>query len=212
MNIFRYWNRHHKRINIICFNLSYKKITTQCISRRQFSEKYNTSLKDRPSQQGEHIYIGSLSSQLKKAKILSLTSSAFGISLLPLISDTVNSSSILAKIIVFGTTSFFIFVTPLLSIYLTKRYVNNIYYDKEKEILTLEQYNFFMMKKCEKIKLSDLYVPELPGLFSTIKNKKTNNAYFIELEQIKNITVLEKIYGFDKPFHIEKFKKNNAQK
>jgi transmembrane protein 70 len=199
-----------KKINYItCNNSIQKLLNTDCNENHDkiYSEEHKKYLLEQDKYNGKLIYIGSLTKPLKKAKILSLTSSMFGIGLMPFITDTLSSSSILAQIFVFGSTSFFIFVTPIISVFLTKRYINRIYYNEQEQSLNCVFFNFFLIEYCKIIKLRDLYIPELPGPFSTVKSKSNQKSYFIEIDKISDIEVIEKITGYDKPFNLDKFKK-----
>ena len=170
------------------------------------SKKITKFISEEKLHGGKLVYVGSLTRQLKSAKFISLSSSALGIMLMPFLVETLNTSGLFAKLFVLGTSSFFIFLTPMFSIILTKRYVSRIYYNNEENKIVLIMFNFFMIEYKVELTVNDLYVPEITGPFSTIKIKKNNQPLFIELNQIDDINLVEKISGFDKPFNINKYK------
>lgn len=169
-------------------------------------EKY---LNEEQKHNGKLIYAGSLTNQLKRAKILSLSSSLLGIMLLPFMSNTLSASGLFAKLFVFGTTGFFIFVTPLFSQFLSKRYVIRMYYNYEEKKFTAILFSFFMYEYKLEFKLDDVYVPDVPGPFSTIKLKKSNRSLFVDLFQFEDVGLAEKIYGYDKPMDYKKYEQKD---
>lgn len=154
---------------------------------------------------GKLIYVGGLTSQLKFAKRISLSSSGLGIALLPFLTETLSASGIFAKIFVFGTSGFFIFVTPIFSQFLGRRYVSRLFYNYEEKKFTAILLSFFIREYKLEFSLDDVNVPDLPGLFTTIEIKSTKRGLFIDLDQIEDLELTKRIYGFDKPFDIEKF-------
>ena len=123
---------------------------------------------------GKLIYVGSLTSQLKTAKLLSLSSSFLGLALLPFINDTLSSSGLFAKLFVFGTSGFFIFVTPLFSQFLGSRYVSRLFYNYDEKKFTAILFSFFMHEYKLEFELNDVYVPDMPGPFSTVQLRTSN--------------------------------------
>ena len=161
---------------------------------------------------GKLIYVGKLTSQLKRAKLVSLTSSVLGVLLLPFLQTNVNNSSMFAQVFVYGTMSFFVFVTPLFGIYMSRRYVSRIYYNYETRTCRAVLINFFMREYTLEFAIDDLYVPELPGAFTTAKLKSSQRNLFIDLEDINDIDLVQKIYGYDKPIDIQKYyRKSNGR-
>jgi transmembrane protein 70 len=158
---------------------------------------------------GKLVYVGGLTSQLKFAKALSLSSSFFGIALLPFLTDTLSASGLFAKIFVFGTSGFFIFVTPLFSQFLGRRYVSRLFYNYEEKRFTAILLSFFMREYKLEFKLEDVFVPDMPGPFTTVELKASKRGLFIDLNQIDDLELTKKIYGFDKPIDFERFNRKN---
>ena len=144
--------------------------------------------------------------QLKSAKILSLSSSVLGLGLLPFLAETLSASSMFAKAFVLGTSAFFIFLTPIFSQLLTRRYVSRLYYNYEEEKFTAILFNFFLFEYKLEFTMKDVYVPDIPGMFSTVKIKNKDRNLFIELNQIIDASLTQKIYGYDKPLDWSKYK------
>lgn len=155
---------------------------------------------------GKLVYVGSLTHQLKAAKILSLSSSLLGILMLPFLTNTLASSALFAKIFVFGTSGFFILVTPILSQVLTRKYVSRMYYNYEEKKFTAILFNFWLFEYKLEFDLNDAFMPEIPGLFTTLKLKSNGRNLFVDLNQISDLSLTEKILGYDKDFNIEKYK------
>lgn len=155
---------------------------------------------------GKLVYVGSLTRQLKSAKIISLSSSILGLATLPLLVDNLSTSGLAAQIMVYGTASFFIFVTPLISVLFTKRYVSRMYYNYDEQVFKAVLFNFFLLEYSIDIKLKDLYVPEMPGAFSTLKTKSTNKSLFVNLDHVTDVQLVEKILGYDQPFDVNNLK------
>ena len=143
----------------------------------QVSEpKLKQYIKEETKYNGKLIYVGGLTRQLKSAKILSLTSSAMGIMLFPFLTDSLSASGAFAKLMVFGTTGFFIFVTPLLSLCLSRRYVSRLFYNYEEKKFTAILVSFLMYEYKLEFTIDDVYVPDIPGkCIKNIINKKINS-------------------------------------
>lgn len=167
--------------------------------------KLKKYLEEEKKYDGKLIYVGQLTRQLKSAKFLSLSSSLLGIMLMPFLTDSLSTSSIFAQLFVFGTTGFFIFVTPMFSQFLGRRYVSRLYYNYEEKKFKAVLFSFFMFEYKLEFSLSDVVVPDMPGPFSTVKVKPQNRSLFIDLHQITDVELAQKIYGYDKPFDIKKY-------
>jgi hypothetical protein len=166
--------------------------------------KLDSYLKDEQKYNAKLVYVGQLTKQLKTAKTISITSSVVGICLLPSMSQTLASSGFFAKAFVLGTTGFFIFVTPLLLQFITRRYVIRMYYNKQENKCTLILFNFFLREYALECSLDDIFTPDIPGPFQTVSLRSNNRKLFIHHEEIPDFEIRKKIYGFDKPLDFEK--------
>ena len=129
-----------------------------------------------------------------------------GIGLLPFLTNTLSASTFFAQAFVYGTTGFFIFATPLLSQYLTRRYVSRMYYNYEEEKFKAILFNFFLFEYSLEFHIKEVYMPDIPGVFSTLKLKNNNGrSIFVDMNQIEDVKLVEKIMGYDKPFDIRKY-------
>lgn len=158
---------------------------------------------------GKLVYVGHLTRQLYTAKTLSLSSSLLGLMMLPFLSKTLSTSSFFSQLFVYGTTSFFIFVTPIFAQFMCRRYVNRMYYNYEEKKFKAILFSFFMFEYKLEFSLSDVYVPDLPGPFTTVKLKSSKRNLFIDLNTINDVTLVQKIYGYDKPFDVKKYTDKN---
>lgn len=168
-------------------------------------KKIKKYLEEEKKFNGKLVYVGQLTTQLFRAKTLSLSSSVLGIALLPFLNTTLTNSSIFSQAFVYGTTGFFIFVTPIFAQYLTRRYVSRIYYNYEEKKFTAVMLSFFMTEYKIEFGLEEICVPDLPGVFATCMLKSTNRSLFIDLNTVIDADLVQKIYGYDKPFDIKKY-------
>lgn len=176
---------------------------------RQFGtiidNKRYLATKNDDKQHGQLIYTGLLTSSLKRAKFLSLSSSVFGLAILPSLYNSIKSSSLMLKIMSFSMASIFIFITPILFQYVARKYVTKMYYDYETKQFTAYLFNFFLMPYKIHFNLNDVFIPQTPlGPFTTMKIKSKNRPLFINLESIQDKELLYKMYGYDKPLEQEK--------
>ena len=162
-------------------------------------------LQDEKKYDGKLIYVGGLTSQLKGAKILSLTSSLMGIFLLPFLVNTLSASTLFAQIFVFGSTGFFIFATPILSQILTRRYVSRMYYNYEEKKFKAILFNFLLIQYKLEFTMDDVFMPDMPGIFTTLRVKSSKRNLFVDLNQINDLKITEALLGYDKPFDIKKY-------
>jgi len=54
-------------------------------------------------------------------------------------------------------------------------------------------------------------MPDMPGIFTTVKVKSNNRNLFVDLNQITDLTITEKILGYDREFDIKKYDKKNKE-
>ncbi|KAK0397098.1 hypothetical protein QR680_001981 [Steinernema hermaphroditum] len=82
---------------------------------------------------------------IKIAKVLSLSSSALA-----------ERPSVMLFAVVANSFLGFLSLTPFLLQFLVKRYVLNIYYNRDTKVFTTVHLNFFMQKKCLQFKAADV--------------------------------------------------------
>lgn len=154
---------------------------------------------------GKLVYVGRLTSQLYRAKTLSLSSSVLGLLLLPFLNNTLSTSSLFSQAFVYGTTGFFIFVTPMFAQFLSRRYVSRLYYNYDEKKFKAVLFSFFMFEYKIEFGLDDVHVPELPGVFTTLQLKSSKRNLFVDLNTFSDVELVQKIYGYDKPFDAKKY-------
>ncbi|CAG9094307.1 unnamed protein product [Plutella xylostella] len=146
----------------------------------------------------ERVYYGILTPQIKGVKVFSLSSSVLGLFAQPIIlreaSNIGSTSLIVAMCTVVG---FFTFVTPLMLHFITKKYVTEIHYDPDTSIYKATTISFFLIPKQLSFKTDDVEVPDVPGMFTTMKAKGV--PLFIEARHFNNPLHYAKIMGYDKP-------------
>lgn len=168
-------------------------------------KKVQKFLDDEKKYNGKLVYVGRLTSQLFTAKTLSLSSSLLGLGLLPFLGQTLASSSLFSQVFVYGTTCFFIFVTPMFAQFLTRRYVSRLYYNYDEKRFKAVMLSFLMTEYKYEFALDDVHVPDLPGVFTTVQVKSSKRNLFVDLNTIADVGLVQKIYGYDKPFDIKKY-------
>jgi transmembrane protein 70 len=160
---------------------------------------------------GKLVYTSKLRNHLFRAKVLSLSSSVLGIGMLPFLALSLKEASLLANILVFSTTSFFIFATPLLFQYVTRRHVNRLHYNYETDTYTAFLFNFILQEYKIQFKTTDIQVPDMPGMFTSFHLTNLKRSIFIDYDQVTDKSIVARILGFDKPFDYNKYDKKNKQ-
>ena len=80
-----------------------------------------------------------------------------------------------------------------------------MYYSAEEQKFKAILFNFFLREYVLEFELSDVYMPDIPGAFSTLKLRSSGRSLFVDLNQIEDVKLVEKILGYDKPFDIRKY-------
>ncbi|TMS36685.1 hypothetical protein L596_003787 [Steinernema carpocapsae] len=98
---------------------------------------------------------------IKIAKILSLSSSCLGIGMVPVLTSYMWSAaaerpSIMLFAVFANSFLGFLSLTPFLLQFLVKRYVLNIYYNRDTGVFTTMHLNFFMQKRILQFKAEDV--------------------------------------------------------
>ena len=158
---------------------------------------------------GKLVYKSTLQKQLFMAKTLSLSSSAIGIGMLPFLASALKEASLLANILVFGTSLFFILATPVLFQYVTRRHINRMHYNSETDTFTVYLYNFFLREYNLQFKTSDIVIPDVPGVFTSFQIKNLNRHLFINFDEINDRSLIVKMLGYDKPLQVNKSKEDD---
>ena len=149
--------------------------------------------KERITQNGDTnvIYTGTLARYVRIVKVFSLSTSVAGICLQPFIYTKVSALPVVLAVAVGGFASFFIFLTPVLLHLISKRYVTQMTLDSHTGEYTATTYTFFLRKKIHRFTADDVAVPNVPGLFTSVRvhgvplfidrDLFTDRRYFVEL-------------------------------
>jgi len=139
---------------------------------KQFAES-STSIKPKPEcdQNGDTdvIYIGTLARHVRIVKVFSLSTSVAGICLQPFIYTKLSALPVILAVAVGGFASFFIYLTPLLLHLVSKRYVTQMTLESTSGQYTATTYTFFLRKKVHRFTADDVSIPNVPGLFTSIR-------------------------------------------
>ncbi|KAK2720884.1 hypothetical protein QYM36_004688 [Artemia franciscana] len=120
----------------------------------------------------EVMYTGGLTKQVKNLKAFSFATSIAGITIQPIIFQKFHEIGFGASLSMAGIVGFFTFVTPYLIHTVTKRYVTEMIYDPTTDTYTAKTISFFLRKKEMTFTARDIEVPDVPGMFTTIKVHK----------------------------------------
>ena len=162
---------------------------------------------------GDLVYRGTIASMVRNVKLLSLSTSAIGLGLQPYLFMQVEELG-MGTVAMGGVFSMFIFVTPLLLHYVTKKYVTELYMKPEEQQFTAYTINFFLRKKKTIFTPDDVSVPGVPGPFSSILVKGVplfmDPSYFTEPNAYRIMMGYDKPIDWDFPesikdeFHVKK--------
>lgn len=146
----------------------------------------------------KEIYCGTLTPQIKAVKIFSLSSSVVGIISQPFLFNEIASTGNIPVIVAAYTAiGFFTVVTPILLHFITKKYVTHLYYNQNTNTYIAKTVNFFCVTKQTEFTPEDVSVPDVPGLFTTIKVK--GKPMFIDPRMFDYPEHYARIMGYDKP-------------
>lgn len=115
------------------------------------------------------IYVGTLARYVRIVKVFSLSTSVAGICLQPFIYQKLSALPVILAVAVGGFASFFIYMTPLLLHLVSKRYVTQMTLDPVTGEYTATTYTFFLRKKIHRFLADEVAVPNVPGLFTSIR-------------------------------------------
>jgi len=137
------------------------------------------------------IYVGTLARYVRIVKVFSLSTSVAGICLQPFIYQKLSALPVILAVAVGGFASFFIYLTPVLLHLISKRYVTQMTLDPVSGQYTATTYTFFLRKKVHRFTADDVSVPNVPGLFTSIRVRGvplfidrdlfTDRSHFIQL-------------------------------
>ncbi|CAH1780304.1 unnamed protein product, partial [Owenia fusiformis] len=192
-----------KRPYVLCNSLA----QTSQLHCRQFSlstSRLGIFSKDPPSidpVKGELVYNGPLTSMVKRIKVFSLVTSGMGLAFQPYFIIQ-SQYSLTLTLGLGGILGFFIFCTPLLLHYVTKKYVSTVYLHPVSKEFTATTYSLFLRKREHTFKAKDVHVPEVPGAFTSMV-VNGNTSLFMDMNYFSNPDAYMHMVGYDKPFDWE---------
>ena len=103
--------------------------------------------------------------------------------------------------------TFFTFATPLLIHWVSKKYVTELLYNKIEDSYTAITYSLLLRKKKVNFKVSDVKIPDIPGMFTTIivEREKQIPLFVDGAHAFSDPQHYVKLMGYDKPINLRYF-------
>ncbi|XP_059612790.1 transmembrane protein 70 homolog, mitochondrial [Phlebotomus argentipes] len=151
-----------------------------------------------PEKEDENVYVGPLTKKMKAVKVFSLTTSITGLIAQPMIIEQASKIGGTALVVFMsGFVGFFTFVTPFLLHWITKNYVSAMKFNASTQEYTATTISFFLTPTYTKFRISDVKVPDVPGMFTTFLVGK--KGFFVDAKEFPDTNHFIKIMGYDKP-------------
>lgn len=167
-----------------------RNIQSRWLSTEQDKKRLDNPIKD--------VYYGILTPQVKAIKLFSLSSSVVGILSQPwLYKEIVSTANVPVILVAYSFIGFFTLVTPILLHLITKKYIIQLSYNEKTDTYIAKTVNFFCMTKELEFKVDDVYVPEIPGMFTTFHVR--GKHLFVDPKQFEQPDHYAKLMGYDKP-------------
>ena len=108
--------------------------------------------------------------------------------------------------------TFFTFATPLLIHWVSKKYVTELLYNKIEDSYTAITYSLLLRKKKVNFKVSDVKIPDIPGMFTTIivEREKQIPLFVDGAHAFSDPQHYVKLMGYDKPINLRWNKEEDA--
>lgn len=181
------------------------------------------------TQEEKIIYTGGLTSQIKALKIFSLTTSAIGLGVQPLVwTHFLAKYGTGATIGTFSMVAFFTAVTPLMIHYIAKKYVTELYFDKNNQTYKAITFSFLLGRvevriKCDYVhqlingnvhfqttfKQEDVERPDMLGMFEAFR--VNGKSLFVDPSQFPDPVDYVKLMGYDKPMDFTYYEDKEKQ-
>lgn len=156
-------------------------IRTSC---RCFSHQLN--------QPDDKIYVGRTSSRVKRARVISLSSSAATTVIAPLITAKKLHLSTMWMAVACGTPISLTYLYTAVVFFMTRTYVTEMYL-KSPDVLVIKKYNFFCCQVTQEINPKDIEVPVNVGLLESFRVK--GESYLVDDNDIINKDLYECVSG-----------------
>lgn len=146
---------------------------------------------------GDLIYAGPSNTTVFLCKAVSLGTCVLSAALQPylyMIGDTLPVPLLVAGM---GSLGFFMFGTTALMHFVTKRYITYIYFNRKNKTFTAGRFTFFLRNKEMEYTTKDVVVPDVAGIFTTLKIK--GKPFMAFDEHFLDYDVFIHMLGYDKP-------------
>ncbi|XP_060078924.1 transmembrane protein 70 homolog, mitochondrial-like [Ylistrum balloti] len=143
------------------------------------------------------VYDGPITKNIKLVKIFSLSTSGIALVLLPFVLPDIVKLPAVLQFMLGSGVSFFMLGTPLIIHALTKRYVTDLYYNKDSSTFTVTTLTFFCRQKVREFTQEDVTFPNLTTMFCFLKVKGAPLMFFPSNFRSKEGYI--KLMGYDKP-------------
>ena len=187
--------QHLCRINCATSNRLLSSASSEVDKVRKQSFESDSDVKPKPEKErngdADVIYVGTLARHVRIVKVFSMSTSVAGICLQPFLYTKLSALPVILAVAVGGFASFFIYLTPVLLHLVSKRYVTQMTLDPVSRQYTAITYTFFLRKHVHRFTVDDVTVPNVPGLFTSIRVRGvplfidrdlfTDRRHFVEL-------------------------------
>ncbi|KAH8270353.1 hypothetical protein KR018_008465 [Drosophila ironensis] len=154
--------------------------------------------KKEPEEALQRIYYGTLAPRMKVVKFFSLSTSLAGLAAQPiLLEQGMKIGGTGMAVFLCSVGGFFTFVTPLLLHFITKKYVTELHFNPQTQEYTATTISLLLQKIKTKFRVSDVVVPEVPGMFTSFVVDK--RPLFVDPALFDDPEHYVKIMGYDKP-------------
>ncbi|XP_033221836.1 transmembrane protein 70 homolog, mitochondrial [Belonocnema kinseyi] len=163
-----------------------------------FRERYFSTKQDETISPATEVYTGILTRQIRNIKLFSLCTSCMGVMAQPIIYEKMAQTNSLGTLV--GISVFFglfTIATPLLLHMITKKYITSIKYLPEEDKYVATTYTIFLRDKQIEFQPKDVFVPEVPGMFTSCLIKKA--PLFFTPDSFNDLSHYKRIMGYDKP-------------
>ncbi|XP_069113728.1 transmembrane protein 70 homolog, mitochondrial-like [Argopecten irradians] len=161
---------------------------------------------------GNLVYYGNITKSIKIVKIFSVSTSGVALCLLPFVMPNILELPPVLQFMLGSGVSFFMLGTPLMIHAMTKRYVTDLYYNKDSNTFTAATLSFFCRRKVRVFTTEDVTFPSMASVLCFMKVK--GKPLFIDPSGFRSREAYIKLMGYDKPMDfsdIEGFIKKNEE-
>lgn len=175
-------------------NTAISKVLISTPPRSSSLHRNDYSNKSTISSTGVLIYKAPLATAVKSVKALSLATAFLAGTGAPFLIFYGNPSmSMIGRVAVTSLVSLLSVSTTLILHWFIRTYVTKLYFDKATEIVTVEMYSLFLLKRVKQFHISQAGPPKSVASFSTFQVEGT--GYFLHSEVFADRELLHKLVG-----------------